>query len=54
MLQYAVTKNMSLQYGDFWPILALKWPKSQKIHITEAFKCQNQKVHSKLPKKTLL
>ena len=27
---------MSLQNGDFRPILALKWPKSQKIHITQA------------------
>ena len=45
---------MSLQNGDFWPNLALKWPKSKKIHITEAFKCQNQKVHSKLLQKTLL
>ena len=54
MLQYAMSKNMSLQNGDFRPILALKWPKSQKMHITEAFKCQNQKVHSKLSQKTLL
>ena len=54
MLQYAMSKNMSLQNGDFRPFLALKWQKSQKIHITEAFKCQNQKVHSKLPQKTLL
>ena len=36
MLQYPMSKNMSLQNGDFRPILALNWPKSQKIHVTEA------------------
>ena len=40
---------MSLQNSDFRPNSAIKWQKSQKIHITEAFECQNQKVHSFLP-----
>ena len=48
MLQYAMSNNMSLQNGDFWSILAFKWPQSQKIHNTEAFKCQNQKLHFKI------
>ena len=46
---------MSLQNRDFWPNLVIKSQKSKKkILITEAFKCQNQKVWAKLPKKTLL
>ena len=54
MLQYAMSKNMSLQNGDFRPILALKWPKSQKIHITEACKSKSESTFKITPENITL
>ena len=42
---------MSLQNGDFRPNLALKWPKSKKIHITEALSVKIRKYIQNYPKK---